>query len=438
MAAQKEKFQKGIVANGQTQEFADVLWKLFEPFQSYGFNKAHAASYGMVVYQTAYMKANYPVEYMCALLSAEAGDTDKITAAIAESRRMNIKVLPPDINESSDGFTIVTDEESLNGQAIRFGFSAIKNVGAAAIEAILEARKEGPFMNLIDFLMKIDGRKVNKKVIESLIKVGALGAFGSRAALLSKIDEVRDKVAKIKAPVKQEGLFGDEDIGRPSKIETVDVSMGIEEFNEDEIQALERELLGFSLSAKPIAELLGPLAAHSTHRASDIHEDDHLVGSTVKIAAVITEVRSIVTKKGQPMAFAKVRDDTGSLDLVIFPKLYETVKNVLVDNKPLLITGKVDQRDDSKSILVDSVVTDDQISNTGEHLYIRIPDGIASDQLSHLKTTLLENPGDQKVTLVFEAHQGRRMDLPITIQWSQVLAHKISEILQTQEHAVAH
>src|SRR5579859_2085489 len=154
MAAQKEKFEKGIVANGQTQEFADMLWKLFEPFQAYGFNKAHAASYGMVVYQTAYMKANYPVEYMTALLTCESGDKDKITEAIAECRRMGIEVLPPDINKSDIGFTI-------EGKGIRFGLSAIKNVGHAAIEAILEARESGDFVNLADFLSRVDGRRVN-------------------------------------------------------------------------------------------------------------------------------------------------------------------------------------------------------------------------------------------------------------------------------------
>lgn len=436
MAAQKEKFQNGIVANGQTQEFADTLWKLFEPFQSYGFNKAHAASYGMVVYQTAYMKSNYPVEYMTALLSAEAGDTDKITAAIAECSRMKIKVLAPDINESDNGFVVSKDVDSLNGQAIRFGLSAIKNVGGAAIDAILEARSSGPFMNLIDFLMRIDARRVNKKVLESLIKVGALNAFGSRAALLSKIDEVREKVAKIKAPVKQAGLFGDEDIGRPSKIETVDVSLGIDEFSEDEIQNFERELLGFSLSAKPVAELLGPLGALATHKASDIIEDEDIVSSTIKIAAVITEVRAIVTKKGQPMAFVKVRDDSGSVDLVIFPKLYTEVKHLLVDNKPLLITGKVDQRDESKSVLVDSIVTESDAQKSDDHLYIRIPDGTATSQLSSLKDVLLQNPGDQRVTLVFEAVHGKRMELPIRISWNQILAHKISEILQVGVNAV--
>lgn len=432
MAAQKEKFQTGIVANGQTQEFADTLWKLFEPFQSYGFNKAHAASYGMVVYQTAYMKANYPVEYMCALLTAESGDTDKITAAIAECRRMKIKVLPPDINESDIGFTIVKDSKSIDNQAIRFGLSAIKNVGGAAIEAILEARNSGPFMNFVDFLMRIDNRKVNKRVLESLVKVGALSTFGSRAALLSKMDEVREKVAKTRAPVKQDGLFGEEDIGRPSKIEAVDMSYGIEEFNDEELENMERELLGFSLSARPISELLGALGPLATHKASDLQEEETIPDS-VKIAAVVIEVRAIKTKKGQSMAFIKVRDDTGTVDLVVFPKVYDVVSESLIENKPLLIRGKVDQRDDSRSILVDEIITERQAQDLNNKLFIRIPERTKTNQLSALKELLLENPGEQHVSLVFEGIGGEQMDLPITVAWNRVLAHKISEILDIKD-----
>ena len=163
MAAQREKFETGIVNHGQTKQFAEDLWKLFEPFQSYGFNKAHAASYGMVAYQTAYMKANFTVEYMTALLTAESDDKEKISAAINECKRMGIKVLPPDINESGVGFEISKDIDSLDGMSIRFGFSAIKNVGVAAIEAILLARKDGNFVSLPDFFSRIDGRRVNKK-----------------------------------------------------------------------------------------------------------------------------------------------------------------------------------------------------------------------------------------------------------------------------------
>src|SRR5581483_4154334 len=167
-----------------------------------GFNKAHAASYGMVAYQTAYMKANYPIEYMTALLTCESGDKDKVTEGINECRRLGIQVLGPDINKSDVGFTI-----EKNG--IRFGLSAIKNVGHAAIEAILEARRAGEFNSILDFLERVDGRRVNKKVLESLVKVGALSQFGKRAAILASIDEIKSKI-KPKKENTQAGLFGDE------------------------------------------------------------------------------------------------------------------------------------------------------------------------------------------------------------------------------------
>ena len=207
MEKQKEKFIKGAVKKGMDRESAERLFKLIEPFSGYGFNKAHAASYGLVAYQTAYMKANYPVEFMCALLTAESSDTDKISAAVAESKRMGASVLPPDINQSEVGFAIVSEKSSLEGKAIRFGLSAIKNVGKDAIEAILDARSKGEFVSFADFLSRVDARRVNKRVAESLIKVGALSSFGGRASLLSSLDEVRSKVAKSPGNENQQGLF---------------------------------------------------------------------------------------------------------------------------------------------------------------------------------------------------------------------------------------
>ena len=205
MAAQKDKFIKGIIENGQTKKFAEELWLLFEPFQSYGFNKAHAASYGMVAYYTAYMKANYPVEYMSALLTAESSDSVKISQAVHECRRIGIGVFPPDINESETDFTIV------NTKDIRFGLSAVKNVGAIAIENILEARKLGLFLSFTDFVNRVDGRKVNKRVLESLIKVGAMENFGKKTALLAAIDMIKTKLSKSKDNNGQSGLFSEED-----------------------------------------------------------------------------------------------------------------------------------------------------------------------------------------------------------------------------------
>lgn len=419
MAAQKDKFEKGIVAHGQTQEFADSLWKLFEPFQSYGFNKAHAASYGMVSYYTAYMKANFPVEYMTALLTCEAGDKDKITEAIAECRRMGIEVLPPDINKSETGFTI-------EGNGIRFGFSAIKNVGHAAIEAILEARKDGEFLNLADFLGRVDGRRVNKRVLESLVKVGALGQFGKRAAIIASIDEIKSKI-KPKKAVSQQDLFGEEAVKKMvgPQIVLADVA----EFSEDELSSLEKQLLGFSLSAKPMSEIIGELANFATHKTGEINPDS-TYSEVIKIAGIISEIRVVVTKKSQSqMAFAKIEDETGIINAVIFPKIYKDRMAVWAENTPVLITGKIDFRDDEANLLVESVDTKESIKNKKQSFVLRIPEGTDVEKLKLLKNILLQNPGDAEVTLKFEG-TGKEIKLSFGVSWSHELSRKIGAILE--------
>jgi DNA polymerase-3 subunit alpha len=431
MAAQKDKFIGGIIKNGQTQEFAEELWKLFEPFQSYGFNKAHAASYGMVAYQTAYMKANFPVEYMTALLTAESGDAEKISTAINECRRMNVEILPPDINESDVCFTIVPNKDSLEGKAIRFGLSAIKNVGNAAIEAILSARKDGQFISFPDFLKRADSRKVNKKVLESLIKVGALSSFGSRAALLTSLDEIRNKVTKPKGGAEgQQGLFTPEDISKSEKIEVLAINENVSEFSDDELQALERQLLGFSLSGKPVGELIGALEHQSTHKIFEISSPEN-VGEKVRIAAVVREVRVVITKKtGSEMAFVKVDDGTGTIDLVVFPKLFQATREIWIDFKPLLISGRVDLRDETSSLIVEAIETLEGLDETKEkEVFIRIPGSVGKDELAKLKDLLLGSPGDQTVYLIFEGKE-TRIKLPFKISWNELLAHQITEVLE--------
>ncbi|MGB9637269.1 MAG: DNA polymerase III subunit alpha, partial [Microgenomates group bacterium] len=215
MAKQHDIFVEGCQKYSQmTKEEAEKIWNLFVPFQGYGFNKAHAASYGIVSYQTAYLKAHWPVEYMTALLTAESDNTEKIMEGIAECKRMGIVVLPPDINKSGSGFIIEKNEKSLNGKAIRFGLNAIKNVGEAALEEILGSReKGGPFKNFSDFYLRVGGQKVNRKVLESLIKAGAMDSFGRRSAMLAGLDQLRNKCDQI-LKRKSEGqvsLFSGED-----------------------------------------------------------------------------------------------------------------------------------------------------------------------------------------------------------------------------------
>lgn len=423
MAKQHVIFVEGCMKHsGMTKKEAEGLWELFEPFQGYGFNKAHSASYGMIAYQTAYMKANYPVCYMAALMSAESGDTDKITAAIAECRRMGIKILPPDINESDFGFKIVKDEESLNKEAIRFGLSAIKNVGSAAIEAILEARSKGKFVSLADFFSRVDSRRVNKKVLESLAKVGAMSPFGTRAAVLSVMDEIREK-AKPKIDNGQQGLFDDD--GEDARVFEVSQVVNIEEFRDEELEAYERELLGFSLSAKPLEEVVGELMSYRTHKVGEIKDGG---SGVVKVAGVITDFRKVITKKSAAeMAFVTVKDETGSIDVVVFPKLYSETKDIWPRKLGVLLSGKVEYRDEQVAILADSVETRESLSEGGS-LSISIPKKTGLETLVKLKELLKAHPGEDKVFLVFDGSGGDKIPVPFTISWDAGLGQKINEL----------
>jgi len=401
MAEQHEVFVDGCIEHSKmTKEDAEKIWELFVPFQGYGFNKSHAASYGMVAYYTSYMKANYPVEYMNALLSAESSDSEKVTQAVHEARRMGIKVLVPDINESGLDFTISKDVDSLEGKAIRFGLSAIKNVGNVAIEIILEARRDGEFKTFLDFVNRVDGRKVNKKVLESLIKVGAMDKFGKRTALLNSVDLVKSKLSKSKDNNGQSGLFAVEDEEKLSSLISDDalVDNSVSEFTNEEKENFERELLGFSLSAKPIDEVLAPVEDKITHKIFELNPDE-LRGKEVKIAIVLRDIRVILTKKNNSeMAFVKGEDTTGIIDIVIFPKLYQDIKQLLLDGKVLLLTGKVDTREEEISFLCEKA---EEIHQENGNL-IKIPKETTKEQLLELKKVMEENQGDDEVILFFE------------------------------------
>lgn len=427
MKKQHEIFVAGCIEHsGMTEKEAEGLWNLFEPFQGYGFNKAHAASYGMVAYQTAYMKANYPVEFMTALLTAESDDSEKIAQAVFECRKMGISVLPPDINESAVNFTIVPVSDSFEGEGIRFGLSAIKNVGTAAIEAILAARKEGEFGNFTDFLTRVDARKVNKKVLESLIKVGALERFGNRATLLTSLEEIRAKVIKKESSKNQQGLFSDDELSTSSQEATLALHQ-VPELDKKELEMLEKELLGFSLTARPVTEILEPFLHKTTHKIAEIEDVGN--STVVTIAGVVRSVRVIVTKRSaQEMAFVRIEDETGTVEVVIFPKIYAETKNYFIGDNPILINGKLDEREDRRSILADSVYVRENLLSEKGNLFIKVPRTVTSQKLSQLKELLIANKGEQNVTLVFEK-TNKKVVLPIKVNWDAKLARAISDCL---------
>jgi DNA polymerase-3 subunit alpha len=352
MKKQKEKFINGCIKNGLSHTKAEEIFTLIEPFAGYGFNKAHAACYAMIAYQTAYLKANFPVEYMTAVLTAESrantGPTrdDKISNIISECRRMNISILPPDINASDVEF-------SIDNGSIRFGLSAIKNVGTAAIESILKTRSANKkFTSLGDVLTRVDLSKVNKKTLESLIKTGAMDAFGNRAQLLSVLPELTDGMhKKKKADSKgQSGLFDSDDTQKQSFTDTLPE---IPELTNSQLLSFEKELLGFYLTAHPLSFHEKELSAMHLQHIGSITED--MVGSRVVIAGLVVDVKRIFTKAGNnEMAFVKLQDLTGTIECVVFPKLFAQQPTLWTGDAILQIHGRIDQREDRYTIIVES------------------------------------------------------------------------------------
>ncbi len=348
MAAQYKKFTKGIIDNGQTPEFAEKLWKLFEPFQAYGFNKAHAASYGKVAYQTAYMKAHYPVEYMTAILTAESGDVEKISEIITECKKMNIPVLPPNINESFGGFTVIRNGEK--SEKIRFGLYTIKNMGTDISDAIIAERKQnGKFKSISEFLDRITHKNLNKKSMEALMKSGAMDEFGDRGVLLSNLEDMLlYNKEKGKQANNQVSLFG----GMKEETSTFKIQNG-KEATQAEKLLWEKELLGLYISGHPLDRIRDKLEKRDVNIKKIKEEIGN--GLPVTIAGIIETVRQVITKNNERMAFIKISDFTDSIEAVVFPSVFKNSIETFVPEKCIALTGKVSLRNGEKSIIIEGV-----------------------------------------------------------------------------------
>ena len=426
MAAQKVKFIEGCVNNGYTQNKAEEIFKLIEPFTSYGFNKAHAASYGMLAYRTAYMKANYPVEYMCALLTAESGDIEKISAGIEECRNMGIIVSPPDINTSGKGFDFAKNDQSLEKMSIRVGLSAIKNVGDIAIDLIIEEiNKNGPYKNFSDFCLRANGQKVNKRVLESLIKVGAFDQFGERNAILASIDEIRNKCTKLndKKSSGQSGLFDNSDtsISTPE-----DIFPAVTPMSEKEKLSWEKTLLGIYITENPTVKILASFQGACLLKINEIINKN--ANDTVKFAAVLHKFKIIHTKKNNDaMAFLTFNDGTGQIEAVIFPKTFETHKNILEENKGFYIEGKISLRDNEKSVLIDLISENLPNTVTKYDFVIEVPKGTSQSQLMELNQLLKSHQNGHRGLIILP--NGKELPLSYGVNYNQSLQEEINRIL---------
>ncbi len=355
MKKQKEKFLQGAVKGGLTQKRSEEIFELIAPFAGYGFNKAHAACYATIAYRTGYLKAHYPVEFMTALFTAESRGTtgpqknEKIAQAVAECKRLNIPVLLPDINTSDADFSI--EENS----RIRFGLSAIKNVGEAAIRTILDARSKGAFTSFDDFCQRVELGAVNKKTLESLIKAGAMDKFGNRALLLASMSETTERITKQKKQRQegQESLFGEDPIDE--KISSSVADLDIEDFSLGEKLTFEKEFLGFYLTAHPQAENLQRIKPMISHEFELLEGQND--GLQVTVGGIVENVKRIFTKKTQAeMAFLSISDEKGlAIECIIFPKVYEMYRDILLTDTVLVFEGKLDQKNDKPVIIVNSI-----------------------------------------------------------------------------------
>ena len=369
MAAQREKFTEGIITNGQTPEFAEKLWKLFEPFQAYGFNKAHAASYGKVAYQTAYMKAHYPVEYMAAILTAESGDVEKVSEIIEECKNMNIPVLPPHINESYGGFTCLPEivdsviSDKNKSKKIRFGFYTIKNLGTDISNAIIEERKDPPsahsgggggkFKSISDFLDRIKHKNLNKKFMEALIKSGSMDDWGDRGVFLSNLDAMLEyNHENSKQNENQTSLFGDLKNITGTEPPSFKLKAG-EKATQAEKLLWEKELLGLYISGHPLDRLRDKLESRKMNIRKIKEEMGN--GMQITIAGIIETSRQVVTKNNERMAFLKIGDLTDSIEAVAFPSIFKESIDILVPEKCIALSGKVSNRNGEKSIIIEAV-----------------------------------------------------------------------------------
>lgn len=360
------KFVKGAVERGYPAEVAEKIWNDIEFFARYGFNKSHAAVYASITCQTAWLKARYPVEYFCALLTVESGDLTRMAKIVVDARQHGIRLLPPDVNRSEEGFTIEEIHNARGAQsAIRFGLLAIKNVGEGPVRAILEARRKGgPFRSLDDFLRRVDTSAFNRRVFEALIKAGAMDCFGDRAQLLAGIETILAAATAVRraTEVGQGMLFFS---SRAQEPELVTLPTRFPALSRRERLAAEKELLGAYVSEHPLENVLRALEHHITHESHRLSPADN--GQKVRIAGVVTHVRPHATREGKAMGFAEIEDLFGRVELTLFPRAWEQFRELLVRDQAVLVEGKAEVSEGrTPKVIVDRVRTSLEIVRSAD------------------------------------------------------------------------
>ena len=381
LMAQKENFLNGCEKNHIEAGLANTIFDLLTHFADYGFNKSHSAAYALVAWQTAYLKAHYPAEFMAAMLTSIM-DTPRVSTYIELCRRMGIKILPPDINASSAYF-------SVDGQAIRFGLAAVKNVGEAAIEKVTNIRREGgPFTSLSDFCRRVDMRVVNRRVVESLIKCGAFDSLGAkRSQLLSILPQTLTEAAQQQkdAMSGQMGLFSEETIEETGMLQLPDIP----EAPKAEMLSWEKEATGFYITGHPLDQYTEQL--ENLPRIGSLQPDAVHDKQVVRIGGMLTEAKRITTKKGDTMCFTTIEDFTGQMEVTVFPRTFYQNMNLLVPDTAVVIQGHIDLADETVKLLADSVWP---LADYRYAYYIELPaGGLTEDKRTEMKNLIARHHG---------------------------------------------
>lgn len=373
MEKQKARFLQGASKNGIPDNKAQSIFEQIAQFGEYGFNKSHSAAYAMVAYQTAYLKAHYTVEYFCALMTSESGDTAKVIRYIGYCREKGIPILPPDVNESRFAFYP-------SGKAIRFGLSAIKGVGETAVESIQEARGEEPFASVEDFLSRVELRKVNKRALESLIKAGALDTLDpDRGKLFAQLPSMME-TAQGEARSRESGqfaLFGQVTATPPPSRDKKQVSSA-QAWTRRERLSNEREALGFYITGHPLDAYSAEIALFANVASSRIGGMKQ--GSEVRIGGVISSFKEKTTKRGEKMAILSLEDLEGILEVIVFPEKYREIRDLLGSEDPVFLVGRVDSDETSSKVLAEDVFP---MKNIRERLARSVHFRIALERITH-------------------------------------------------------
>ncbi|MDO8489048.1 MAG: DNA polymerase III subunit alpha, partial [Candidatus Omnitrophota bacterium] len=393
MEKERKNFLNGCIKNSIKESTASKIFDLIEYFSGYGFNKSHSTAYSLISYRTAYLKANYPVEFMSALLTSERDNTDKIVEYVNESTRMGLKVLPPDINESDVLFKV--DDE----KTIRFGFSAIKNVGQGAAVSIVKTKGNEKFKTLDDLCHRLDLRLANRKVLESLIKCGALDYFGkSRAGMLANLDITLEGAQKVQKEKSSGQLsFFDQNMEQSGFKKTTNNSPDVNEWPQPQLLAFEKDMLGFYVSGHPLARYAKALKRFVSCSTSNLHE--HKDQDIIKMVGLIVKIKHTVTRaKQEKMAILKIEDLEGSVEALIFPRTFNKINCYIQPNSIVHIRGILDLKQETPKIIVEDMIPFEEIYKLITAMNINLS-GIRENIFESLKTLLTGYRGNTPVYL---------------------------------------